>query len=145
MITLHYKLIESPFLGGEALVLVRREEGAPDTALITLEGIKSAALKFGEKVFFTTDCTVLIDLKDISEGVVAPTAKVGKREIPMYPLIKSKAGLTPAPLGEGGYEKMISLYLTLDERIAECEGKIKELCDAVRGHSLFNFIEEKKG
>ena len=34
MITLYYKLISSPFLGGEALVLTRTESGNPDTVFI---------------------------------------------------------------------------------------------------------------
>ena len=145
MITVRYKLINSPFFGGETLILTRIEDGTPDGILISLDGIRSVSVRLGDKVLFAKDSAVKAEFDIIPEGIVAPTVSIGKREIPAYPFIKTASGIAPAALGDGGYEKMISLYLTLDERIAECEGKIKELCDAVRGHSLFNFIERKKG
>jgi hypothetical protein len=145
MITVNYRLIKSPFLGGEALVITGVEGTYADSAAVRLEGIKSAVLRLGDNAYRVNDSIAKIPLGSIPEGVITPLAEVGKRTVPMAPLLKDSSGIFPAPLGGEECAKILSLCLSLEERIALTEARIAELQDSVKGHSIFNFIEEKKG
>ena len=144
MVTVKYKLISSPFLGGDALILLGVTDGPHDLVKIELDGIKSGILILGEKAFSITDGAAAVEYGIFPDGPVAPYVKIGKRSLFAMPLIKSRDGIKIASDADG-YTRLLSLYLELEAELCTCRDSINELSERIKGHSLFNFLQNKKG
>ena len=145
MITVNYKLISSPFLGGEALILAKISGSCADVAYFRFDGIKSGIFHIGDRAYTISDSTCSVNLSEVQKDVLTPIAELGKRRIPATPIIKSDYGLNPAPADAEAHGRLLSLCLSLEERMSKCESEIKEILSSVNGHPLFNFLEKKKG
>lgn len=145
MIKIKYKLARSiTDKDRRFLYLSGIENGSRDKLTLQLEGVGEGVVSLGNITAPISNSIAQFDYAKLPLGIALPKISSGGSFIPATALIKTEYGISRAPHSSAELDLIALRCSELFDMISDLGLELGELSQKIKGHEIFNFIEERK-